>query len=210
MFYTYLIGWRTLDVWYYGYKTGSTDSLWTSYFTSSKYVKEFRELHGEPDVVLVHKTFESKACAQAYEDRFQRRVDAVRSPRWLNRSRAGKEFRGPDRYSEESKKKMSQSARARLAQSPKVVTDAMREAARKTIMRVNEMGLRRKWTDEQRLEVAERLGGPVRLGMKNAPEHNAKISASAQERPRLCCTKCKKEVVVNAFYQHKVKCDRQD
>lgn len=66
--YTYLIGWTKHDVWYYGRRTSKTatpDDLWKTYFTSSKHVKEFREMHGDPDVIDVRKEFgdDVKKCA---------------------------------------------------------------------------------------------------------------------------------------------------
>lgn len=94
--YTYLIGWRELDTWYYGVRTANTKSpsedLWGDYFTSSDYVKEFRELHGEPDVIRVHKVFESRESAVEYEDRFLTRVGAVKKEKWINRCNGGKKF----------------------------------------------------------------------------------------------------------------------
>ncbi len=94
--YTYLIGWRELDTWYYGVRTANTkppsEDLWNDYFTSSKYVKEFRKLHGEPDVIRVHKVFDDKESALEFEERFLDRVNAVKTTRWLNRGNAGKKF----------------------------------------------------------------------------------------------------------------------
>lgn len=95
--YTYLIGWRSMDVWYYGvrYAQGCTPSdLWVSYFTSSEHVKAFRELHGDPDVVEVRKVFPSPELARAHEERVLRRLKAIASPRWLNRSYGGVKFVG--------------------------------------------------------------------------------------------------------------------
>ena len=49
MSYTYLIGWTKYNIQYYGvrYAKGChPDDLWKTYFTSSKYVKEFREKNG--------------------------------------------------------------------------------------------------------------------------------------------------------------------
>lgn len=48
--YTYLIGWSKLNKWYYGSRTAKNchpSELWIKYFTSSKFVKEFRRLYGE-------------------------------------------------------------------------------------------------------------------------------------------------------------------
>lgn len=60
--YTYLVGWRSMDVWYYGVryaKDCDPTDLWKTYFTSSKRVAEFRATNGEPDVIEVRKTFDS-------------------------------------------------------------------------------------------------------------------------------------------------------
>ena len=68
--YTYLIGWSKLNTWYYGsrfalksnclYETGChPDDLFVTYFTSSKYVKNFIKLNGNPDIIQIRKTFPS-------------------------------------------------------------------------------------------------------------------------------------------------------
>ena len=56
--YTYLIGWKSLDKWYYGVRYGKgvhPSDLWVVYFTSSRHVKKFRDDHGEPDVIEIRK-----------------------------------------------------------------------------------------------------------------------------------------------------------
>ena len=58
--YTYLIGWSKLNKYYYGVRYAKNchpSDLWTKYFTSSKYVKQFREENGEPDIIEIRKTF---------------------------------------------------------------------------------------------------------------------------------------------------------
>ncbi len=60
--YTYLIGWSKLNKWYYGCRCAQhchPNDLWIKYFTSSLYVRQFRKLHGEPDVIKVRKIFQS-------------------------------------------------------------------------------------------------------------------------------------------------------
>ena len=205
MAYTYLIGWRSLDVWYYGYRNRENpdSDLWVEYFTSSKYVKQFRELHGEPDVVRVHRVFPDKVSAMEYEDRFLYRVKAVRSSRWLNRGRRGIEFRSPEKFSEESKMKMSESAKEWRKNNRKPTTKRMSENARRQIERVNESGFRGEWTDERRQKISEKLiGNKSRTGLTNSEEHNRKIAESAKYRPVACCAICRREVVVNALSQH--------
>lgn len=90
MKYTYLIGWKSLDVWYYGVRYANTkpptDDLWKEYFTSSKYVHDFCKTHGPPDVIKIHKIFDSVDEAIHYESKFLRRVKAKTSERWLNKN----------------------------------------------------------------------------------------------------------------------------
>lgn len=112
MAFTYLIGWSADDVWYYGYSSRDPSVLWDSYFTSSKHVARFRELNGEPDVIRVHRLFETKEQANAFEVKFLKKVGAVRSQRWLNRHDTQK-FMGPSEYSKQSRQKMSESAKKR-------------------------------------------------------------------------------------------------
>ncbi len=89
--YTYLIGWSKLDKWYYGRRTakGCTPSeLWVTYFTSSKYVKRFRALNGEPDVIQVRKLFSNPSLCSTWEERVISRLDMPNNSRWLNESYA--------------------------------------------------------------------------------------------------------------------------
>ncbi|MFA6198816.1 MAG: hypothetical protein WC679_00165 [Bacteroidales bacterium] len=61
--YTYLIGWSTMNKFYYGVqynKKANPDDLWKSYFTSSKIVQQFRKEFGEPDIIQFRKVFETK------------------------------------------------------------------------------------------------------------------------------------------------------
>jgi hypothetical protein len=110
--YTYLIGWSRLNTWYYGvryarksqclYESGChPDELWVTYFTSSKHVKDFREKHGEPDVIQVRKTFPSDSSksqedekelarsALLWEEKILIRVGAIHKDMWINKSIAG-------------------------------------------------------------------------------------------------------------------------
>ena len=58
--YVYLLGWTSQNKWYYGRRTANgcnPSEFWITYFSSSKYVKQFIEEHGEPDVIQIRKTF---------------------------------------------------------------------------------------------------------------------------------------------------------
>lgn len=87
--YTYLVGWSKLDVWYYGCryaKNCSPQELWIKYFTSSKLVKNFRKIHGEPDVIQIRKTFDSELSARTWEYKVLKRMKVKNSSRWLNQT----------------------------------------------------------------------------------------------------------------------------
>jgi hypothetical protein len=86
--YTYLIGWSTHKVYYYGRRTAKKCDpfeFWKTYFTSSKEVAKYRDLHGEPDIIKIRKTFSSIEACKLWEERFLRKVDARRNPHFLNK-----------------------------------------------------------------------------------------------------------------------------
>ena len=65
--YTYLIGWSDLNTYYYGVrfaKRCKPADLWNPYKTSSKHVKKFIELHGDPDIIQVRRVFDSAEKAK--------------------------------------------------------------------------------------------------------------------------------------------------
>lgn len=87
--YTYLIGWKSLNIYYYGarYCKGCDPSdLWVSYFTSSKVVAQMRESAGEPDLVVVRKIFSSKKKALEHEHKVLRRIGAKSRTDFLNKT----------------------------------------------------------------------------------------------------------------------------
>ena len=60
--FTYLIGWTSHNLWYYGVRFAkgcNPRDLWTTYFTSSEKVKQTRQELGEPDVIEVRKIFQT-------------------------------------------------------------------------------------------------------------------------------------------------------
>lgn len=86
--YTYIIGWKSVGLWYYGVryanKAPAREDLWSKYFTSSKRVKECRQHNGEPDVIIVHREFAAKEDAIEFERNFLKAASVVESPFWLN------------------------------------------------------------------------------------------------------------------------------
>lgn len=89
IYYTYLIGWTSLNRYYYGVRyspNAHPSDLWKTYFTSSKHVKSFRSLHGEPDIIQVRQTFSSKDKAILWESRVLKRMKVRETDSWLNKN----------------------------------------------------------------------------------------------------------------------------
>lgn len=88
MFYTYLIGWSAHNKWYYGRRTSkyckNTTELWTTYFTSSKKVAQFRKQYGEPDIVEVRKVCPSREYCIKLETRILKYLKVSSNINWLN------------------------------------------------------------------------------------------------------------------------------
>jgi hypothetical protein len=86
--YTYLIGWTKHNKWYYGVRFAKNchpNELWSKYYTSSKYVKEFRSLYGEPNIIQIRKTFDDHLEARAWEHKVLRRTHVITENKWLNK-----------------------------------------------------------------------------------------------------------------------------
>ena len=91
--YTYLIGWSKQDLWYYGVrwtqKRKTEFDIGIHYFTSSKYVKQARNLYGEPDVIHIDKTFTCEKEAQKYEKKVLKEHKVLNKKYWLNKNIGG-------------------------------------------------------------------------------------------------------------------------
>lgn len=89
--YCYLIGWVSLNLWYYGVRYGKSchpSDLFVSYFTSSKEVSKSIKSYGVPDVIQIRKVFYSKESAINHENKVINRLDMVKKDNWLNRCRS--------------------------------------------------------------------------------------------------------------------------
>lgn len=85
--FTYLIGWKNLNKWYYGVRYAKNchpNDLFDTYFTSSKYVKLLIESHGIPDSISVRKTFNTIDAARKWEHRVLKKLDVIHSEKWIN------------------------------------------------------------------------------------------------------------------------------
>lgn len=86
--YTYIIGWPSKNVFYYGVRYSSKiteGELGTCYLSSSKYVRQFIEQHGLPEIVGLRRYFLNKEEALNWESRVLTRMKVVSDDRFLNR-----------------------------------------------------------------------------------------------------------------------------
>ena len=85
--YTYLIGWKYLNKFYYGVryaKDCDPSDLWSKYYTSSSIVKSFCKKYGNPDILDIRKTFENQQEARLHEEKVLRRLDCAGRDDFLN------------------------------------------------------------------------------------------------------------------------------
>ncbi|MFA6199309.1 MAG: NUMOD3 domain-containing DNA-binding protein [Bacteroidales bacterium] len=235
--YCYLIGWSTLNKFYYGVqynKKANPDNLWNNYFTSSKYVKEFRELYGEPDIVQIRKTFETKEKAIQWEFKVIQRLNCVRSEQWLNRSLAGKKFYGISGYkhTEETKKKISVANKGKNVGKnvgknigenhplfgKKHSAETKRKMAitksgennpmfGKTFENSPFFGRTASNETKNKMSIAKSGENHPLFGKKHSDETKNKMTESAKNKPKFECTHCHKSVTKNILIQwHNEKC----
>lgn len=111
--FTYYVENHTTGLKYYGvrYAKGCHPSdLWQTYFTSSRVIKNLLIQYGKGDfTVKVRRTFESKEEAIEWEARVLTRIDASRSPNWINRTNGnGRWFnQGGYRHTDKARRRQS-------------------------------------------------------------------------------------------------------
>lgn len=79
--FTYFLYWTKTNTWYYGsrYANGcKLTDLWTTYFTSSIYVKQHISLYGDPDLIKIRKIFETGEEAVIWENRTLKKLKKFR------------------------------------------------------------------------------------------------------------------------------------
>lgn len=183
--YTYLIGWSKHNKWYYGSRTAkncSPDDLWVSYFTSSKYVKEFREKHGEPDVIIVRKIFITIQECLDWERKVLIKTNAPKDEKWLNVSLGDGLLKNVGKPRLESTKKKVSESKTGVKRKP------FSEEHRR---RLSEALKGKKKSDEHRTKLKEKCligveaARKANLG-KTRPEHSEYMKEKwEKENPRI-------------------------
>ena len=82
--------WSKTKMKYYGCQYGKSATpnniISGKYKTSSKYVKQFWEIYGPPDCIVVHRVFETVKECRDFETEYLKRVNAVKKHDWLNKT----------------------------------------------------------------------------------------------------------------------------
>lgn len=182
IYFTYLMGWSSHDKWYYGRRTAkgcNPSDLWSIYFTSSKHVKKFRELHGEPDIIQIRKTFTDKHKCELFEVRVLRRVLlSAHRDKWLNKTIGdGLNGYGYRFLSEESRQKM-RDAKLGKTQDREVV-------ARRIAKMVETRRSRDGWkvSEETKMLISRRTSEAMK-GRVFTDEHKQNLSKALKGRKR--------------------------
>lgn len=205
--YTYLIGWSKYDKWYYGVryaKNCNPNDFWRTYFTSSKYVTNFRKKYGEPDIIQIRKIFINAQSALLWESKVLRRLKVDKDSKWLNmRSKTGaasiyavndsnnvyskisKSLKGIKK-SENTKNRMSISAKNKIftAEHKKNMSKALKGKPRST---------------ETKNKISESLKGHI---FSDATKNKMSEMRKGVLRPRACCLICTKEMPFNLIPRH--------
>jgi hypothetical protein len=87
--YTYLLGWSKHNKFYYGArwaKNSTPNDLWKTYFTSSRYVKQFVKEYGNPDIIQVRKKFNNAERCRLWEEKVLTKMKVTQNTLWLNRT----------------------------------------------------------------------------------------------------------------------------
>lgn len=215
--YTYILEWTKQGKRYIGARWASgchPNDLWSTYFTSSKYVAEFVAQYGAPDIILIDKIFDTAQEAMAREQGLQKQFDIKNNDAFLNKAIAGIfNFNDPD-----IRKKMS-AARLGTKQSPEWiawVTEFHRTRKRSADtgrkISTSRKGHRHSKATREKIRIAK-LGRPSplkgrpvseeraaklrtqTLGAKLSEEHKAKIKKSSHfqkdvKQERVECPHC--------------------
>lgn len=172
--YTYLIGWSKHNKFYYGArwaKNCSPDDLWKTYFTSSRYVKQFHNDYGEPDIIQVRKLFDDASACRLYEYRTLCRLNVLNDDKWLNRNINGRFLPLGKQDAEHIKK---------------------RSASMLATRRKNGTLGKVAYTAETRPDVCAKISMKLQ-GKKKTPEHVVNMRTRPQDTMRLICPHCSKE-----------------
>lgn len=172
--FTYLIGWTSHNLWYYGVRFAegcSPSDLWTVYFTSSKKVEQARLELGEPDVIKVRKIFQTDISAKLWEDRVLASIPKHKREFWLNQTFSS--FRGMV-FTDEIRRKIG-------------ITSTGRECRIETREKISESmtGIIRSDNTKQKVSIARKKVIATKGNAGLASMHTEEVKAKVAEKNRI-------------------------
>ena len=208
--FIYVIGWSDINFWYlgsrYALQTQPLD-LWTTYFTSSKLVQQFRSEWGEPDYFEYWETKDAEQ-ARSWEIELIKDLELHKSSRWLNRGcfktyHASQEEKSAmmKRHFEDPEALERNRAKRREVNSRPVIREMRRQSSERlskdpSYIDALRAGQSRRWSDPKERERFSQINSEIgnRPEEKEArrqrakalwqdPEFRAKIMASRQKKP---------------------------
>lgn len=203
--YVYLIGWTELDTWYCGLRCANKVSaeydLWVFYFTSSTYVRDFRESNGEPDHIQILGEFDTRQEAADFERSYLTQQFANKNERFLNRAIVRSDGLIENGWkkskSESHRKKIGDALRGRRR--PKGIFEKVRKTK---IERYQSAA------GPRTPEINQKISATMRTKFKD-PEFKKKW-ADAQPTYLHSCPCCGFEAKPNVIGNHKKKCFREN
>ena len=179
--YTYLIGWTQHNKYYYGARFAKNchpDDLWKKYFTSSYYVKQFREQYGEPDVIQVRQTFDNADSALAWESKVLHKMNVMTNDTFLNQAIGG--IWGTSNL--ERNKKISESRKGFK------VSDATKSKLSAIVT---------EWHKHNTTGMQGRNHSPKTIAIMKQKKQGSNHPMSGRKQEVIKCPHCSKEVGVN-------------
>ena len=186
--YTYLIGWSHLNKFYYGVRYAKDchpSDFWNKYFTSSKYVAECREEHGEPDIVQIRKTFDLREQAIDWETKVLTRMKVISREDFLNKNVGGMSYIMTDEQRANKSKFMSA-----LHKGKKKTPEHIEKVA--ATKRGKHMSAKSKAKVSNSLKEHFKHNPNPNKGMQRSAETRAKVSQGCKNQRRLQCPHCGK------------------
>ena len=172
--YTYLIGWKNLNTWYYGRRTANicppVDDFWKKYKTSSEYVREFIANHGEPDYKKIRLTSFNKEIIIRCEERILKKFNCAKSDNWLNKT-DNKNFFHHQKHSDKTKEKI------RKKRKNQIITEETRK-------KISQKLKGRVFSDDHKRKISERS-----KIQRHSEETKQKMSEIAKHRKHSVETK---------------------